>query len=146
MDNDGLIDDAEAPKASRGIIPKMMFLTNSKTRIEAYRKSNPRSNAAFATRMYVDFDSDLSTISHIIAKWLNSGSPAALDGLYMEYDANTFNTPSKRAKFADLCKNVTVGVWGNAKEMDPDTAESAKYLIEQGVRFVNTDLPLDFNN
>jgi hypothetical protein len=44
----------------------------------------------------------------------------------------------------DLASKRTVGVWGYAKR-DPDGVRTATRLMEQGVRFVNSDLPKNFN-
>ena len=43
----------------------------------------------------------------------------------------------------ELCVHKTVGVWGYAKK-DPDDVETAKKLMDIGVRYVNTDLPNTF--
>jgi len=62
-----------------------------------------------------------------------------LDGVYLEYDP-VFLTD---ARFSALCAQMPVGIWGRAG-LDPDNIATATRLVEQGARFVNTDLPKDF--
>lgn len=45
----------------------------------------------------------------------------------------------------ELSKQYRVGIWGQFK-VDPDDYQTAKHLINNcGVRYVNTDLPRNFN-
>ena len=132
-------------------VPKIMLLTHTKARIEAYR-AKLRSEGKivpkqYATRLYLDF-SNPKEASKMVSKWMNQGSSAALDGIYCEYDADLFAATTTGSisldVFRTLSRSLTMGVWLNAGLGDADSITVARNCVAAGARFVNTDLPLTF--
>ena len=65
-----------------------------------------------------------------------------LDGLYVQYQASMV-TDAGALALRRATTTKTIGVWGYA-DKDPDDLNTATFLADNGVSFVNTDLPRSF--
>jgi hypothetical protein len=82
----------------------------------------------------------------IFLDWLSCDGKILCDGVYLQFEPIMLENEESGGCHAlrDLASKRTVGVWGYAKR-DPDGVKTATKLMEHGVRFVNTDLPKNFN-
>jgi len=69
----------------------------------------------------------------------------SLDGVYIHFQAEVRNEKGMD-NVRELSKTTLVGVWGDTPGGDPDCLEEGLKLKELGVKFINTDLPVDYFN
>lgn len=118
----------DAPRSSDGADgPLVMLLTVAKARQKSDAWSGP----------FVDLKDTSAVEAELKAS--EPGAGDELDGLYVEYEPGLVESDA----FAAMCARIPVGVWGRAG-LDPDSMEEAQKLVARGVRFVNTDLPVDY--